>query len=154
LRWHVSELNNATETIPEEWYPKIVEFEKKMGYRLALRRMVHPSAADPGGKLLVEMEWENEGVAPPYRNYPLTFNLRNKKTLAEVNIDAGVDITSWLPGTIPLQLTVDIPADIEAGDYELGVGLIDDIRSRPAILLANEGRGEDGWYRWSEIKIR
>ena len=155
LRWHVTELNNATESIPEQWYPKIVEFEKKMGYRLALRRLVHPGSAAAGSMMLVEMEWENEGVAPPYRNYPLRINLRNKNTLEEVSIDAGVDITSWLPGTIPLQLTVQLPPGIKPGNYEFGIGLTDYTRAyRPAILLANEGLREDGWYYLSEIEIR
>jgi hypothetical protein len=155
LRWHVSELNNATESVPEPWWPKIVEFEKKMGYRLALRRLVHPGAADPGSKILVEMEWENEGVAPPYRNYPLQFQLRQKSTHRAYSIDAGVDITSWLPGTIPLQLTLDIPQQLEPGTYEIGIGLTDYSRGYlPVILLANEGLGDEGWYRFSEIEIR
>ncbi len=153
LRWHASVLNNATESVPEKWWPAVVEFEKKMGYRFALRRMVHPSGAKPGGMMLVEMEWENEGVAPSYRNYPLTFHLKNESTGETVNIDAGVDITGWLPGAVPLQLTVPIPENLASGTYKLAVGLLDSSTVKPGIKLANEGLGEDGWYWLSEIEI-
>ena len=153
LRWHVTELNNATEAIPEQWWQKVVEFEKKMGYRLALRRLVHPSAAPAGSMMLVEMEWENEGVAPSYRNYPLTFSLRNKTTGEQTLIDTGADITSWLPGAIPLQLTLPLPGNLTPGEYELGLALMDAHHSRPEIELANDGRGDDGWYRWSILTV-
>jgi hypothetical protein len=154
LRWHVSVLNNATEGVPEKWWPAVVEFEKKMGYRFSLQRMVHPSSAKAGGMMMVEMNWENEGVAPSYRNYPLTFSLLNENTGGVVNIDAGVDITGWLPGAVPLQLTLPIPDNMVAGTYKLGVGLLDSHTNKPGIKLANEGLGEDGWYWLSEIEIR
>ncbi|MBW7998276.1 MAG: DUF4832 domain-containing protein [Candidatus Glassbacteria bacterium] len=154
LRWHVSVLNNATESVPEDWWAAIVEFEKKMGYRFALRRMVHPGSVSPGGKMLVEMEWENEGVAPIYRNYPLTFTLRNTRTRRMVRIDAGVDVIGWLPGTIPLQLTLPVPADLPADTYDFGVGMLDTSTGKPGIKLANEGLGADGWYWLSRLEVR
>ena len=154
LEWHVSILNNGTESIPEPWWPRVQEFEKRMGYRFRLVRLQHPSAVRAGGLMFFEMDWENEGVAPCYLNYPPSFQLRNTETGAAWELHPGLDATTWLPGPNLIQSSIAIPTDIPDGLYELGVALLDPFTGKPRILLANEGLDEDGWYRFSEIKIR
>jgi len=153
LRWHVSVLNNGSESVPEDWWPRVVEFEKKMGYRLALRKLTHPSRVKAREGLPVEMLWENLGVAPPYRNYTLAVQLLNRKNHESLIALAVTDVRSWLPGEIPLQVTFNFSGGKLAGEYDLGLALLDPDTGKPAIQMANEGRGEDGWYWLSKVTI-
>ncbi|MBN2290126.1 MAG: DUF4832 domain-containing protein [Candidatus Glassbacteria bacterium] len=154
LRWHVSVLNNGSESIPEEWWPRVVEFEKKMGYRFVLKKLLHQPAVSAGGTLLYEMLWENRGVAPCYLNHPLAFEFRPAGGGTGRVVDTGIDITGWLPGPVPLQAGITVPQDLPPGEYELGIALLDPQSGKPGIRLAVRGRDEDGWYRLSRVRVR
>ncbi len=154
LEWHISVLNNGSEEIPEQWWPQVQEFERRMGYRYALKRLSHPARVRPGGTMLFELEWENQGVAPLYRNYPLTFELRSTATGASRVLDTGIDPRGWLPGVTAIQQSLVIPADLAPGEYELGLGLVDPREGRPVIRFANAGQSEEGWLRLSRIELR
>ena len=75
LRWHCSILNNKSSAVPPRWWGATEAFLKRMGYRFVLRSMTHPSQVEAGGALQVETEWDNIGVAPPYRKYLLAWKL-------------------------------------------------------------------------------
>jgi len=154
LRWHVSVLNNGSEAIPEAWWPKVVEFEKKMGYRFVLKKLVHPAKLRRGGTFFCQMEWENKGVAPCYLRHPLAFEFRNTKKGVSRVVETGADITKWLPGLRNIQESITVPSDLPAGEYDLGLAMRDPTSGQPRIRLAIEGRAEDGWYRLSRVKIR
>ena len=154
LRWHVSLLNNGSESIPEAWWPKVQEFEKKMGYRFVLRRLLYPQKVEAGDSLTLEMEWENKGVAPCYLLHPLALEFRPVAGDTSWVVETDVDITQWLPGTVRVQPRVALPADLPPGEYELGIGMLDPYTRRPRIRFAIRGRSEDGWYRLSRIQIR
>jgi len=154
LRWHVSVLNNGSEAIPREWWLKVTEFEKKMGYRFVLKRLVHPSRVRPGGTFLYEMEWENQGVAPCYLNHPLAFKFSHTESGKSWVVETGLDITSWLPGPVAIQERITVPEDIPPGEYELGVAMLDPNTREPKIKFAIKGLAGDGWYRLSRVKVR
>jgi Domain of unknown function (DUF4832)/Beta-galactosidase len=154
LRWHVTVLNNGSESIPEDWLPRVLEFEKKMGYRFVLKRLSHPSQVKAGGNFLYEMDWENKGVAPCYLNHPVAFEFRSVENGESRIVDTGMDITGWLPGPVPLQSSITVPRDLPAGDYELGIAMLDPHSGKPGIRLAVAGRAEDGWYRLSRVQVR
>ena len=67
LRWHASTINIKSTAIPPEWKQQFVEFQKRIGYRFALRRFEHPRQSQAGALLPVKMWWQNTGVAPIYR---------------------------------------------------------------------------------------
>ena len=154
LEWHVSVLNNKSFPVPEGWEPRIEEFQKKMGYRFVLRRMEHPAQVHRGELFELRLDWENLGVAPSYRNYPPALELRAVDGSATRVIRTDSDITDWLPGPRSIMLVVEVPSDLPAGEYTLGLALIDPESGEPGIRLAIEGREADGWYRLSRIKIR
>lgn len=154
LDWHVSILNNGSESVPEAWWPKVQEFEKKMGYRFRLVRFRHPDRLSSGGTLMFDMDWENGGVAPCYIQYKLALRFRNISTGGSWETPVDADVTAWLPGAIPLQASVVLPGDMPSGEYEIDAALLDPDSGKPAIRLANEGLGGDGWYGLSRIKVR
>lgn len=154
LRWHVTIMNNGNDSIPAEWWPKVEEFEKRMGYRFVLRNLSHPAQVKAGRRLFYQMQWENVGVAPCYLNCPLAFQLRQLEGDTSWLVETEADITGWLPGTIELDSNIILPKDMPPGEYELGVAMLDPWSREPRIRFAIEGRDADGWYRLSRVRVR
>ncbi len=161
LRWHCSAVQMKSSPVPPEWWPAVESFLKRMGYRLVLRHLTHPAQAAPGGLLHVETEWENKGVAPPYRNYQIAFRLCPVTTwrvdpdeLVPVEVqNYAVDVRKWLPGIHQASFDLQIPKDLAPGRYRLSLALLDPYSHKPAVQLAIKGRDAQGWYNLSEVKI-
>jgi len=152
LRWHVSSVNIKSSAIPKEWEPNFDAFQKKMGYRLVLRRFEYPKQARAGTMVPVSMWWLNAGVAPVYRPYELALELRSAATAAVIRTPA--DVRSWLPGDAVWDGTVYVPDDLPPGEYRLRLALVDPRTRKPAIRLAIEGREADGWYGLGVLAVR
>jgi hypothetical protein len=151
LDWHASEVNNGSEAIPAEWWNKTIEFEKKLGYRLVLKKISYPLKAPASKTIDYSMEWENKGVAPVYQQYQLIIRLTagNKKyTMATAE-----DPRKWFPGTSVTSSSVKLPVNIPAGKYIVEVGLVKPGTLMAAVNLANEGKTDDGWYQAGEMEI-
>ncbi len=155
LEWHTTEVNNGSESIPEAWWAKVKEFEKKLGYRFVLNQLEYSSTAAAGDTMDYTMTWENQGVAPIYQDYPLTFHLVSvDNTSKSRNIETDEDITQWIPGQTTSTSKIEIPADIAPGKYNLYIGLIHPRTKEPAIKLAIESRTDEGWYPMGKIQIK
>ncbi|HXY38146.1 MAG TPA: DUF4832 domain-containing protein, partial [Vicinamibacteria bacterium] len=152
LRWHVSSVNIKSSAIPKEWKPNFDAFQKKMGYRLVLRRFEYPKQAHAGTMIPVSMWWLNAGVAPVYRPYELALELRSAATAVVVRLQA--DPRTWLPGDAVWDGTVYVPDDLAPGEYRLRLALLDPRTRKPAIRLAIEGREADGWYGLGTLAVK
>ncbi len=144
LKWHISTFNAKSSPVPPEWQPLVDEWLKKMGYRFVLRKFNYPKEVRPHGKLAFSSWWENKGVAPAYRNWPLAIRLRNARRTEVLVTDS--DIRQWLPGDNLFDSAVSLPLDMPEGEYELEVAILEPRTRRPYVRLAIEGRREDGWY--------
>ncbi len=154
LEWHATEVNNGTEQIPEEWWPKVREFEKKLGYRFVLKQLQYPSAVYTGENLDCSMTWENKGVAPIYQHYPLAFLFQSVSDSSKTYIiESKEDITKWMPGISQGKAKINIPENMPPEDYNFLIGLIDRKSKKPAIKLAIEGQTSEGWYPLGKIQI-
>lgn len=151
LKWHISSFNAKSSPVPEAWWPQVNRWLKKMGYRFVLRKFTYPASVAPLGKLAFTTWWENKGVAPCYRRYPLALRLKNSGGATVLRTDA--DIRAWLPGDVVYDNAVFIPADQRAGEYELQVGLLDPETEQPKVQLAIAGKEPDGWYTLGKIRI-
>jgi hypothetical protein len=152
LKWHISSFNAKSSPVPPEWQPLVDEWLKKMGYRFVLRKFTYPALVKQNGKLSVESWWENKGVAPCYKQYPLAIRLKNENN--EFMLITGADIRNWLPGDIIYNDYFFIPHDFKTGSYDIQIGIIDPYHCQPEIHLAIEGREEDGWYTLGKITVR
>jgi hypothetical protein len=152
LRWHASTVNIKSSTIPAAWRPAFEAFQKKLGYRLLLRRMEYPRVVRAGAPLAVKSWWLNAGVAPPYAEHTLAFELR--AGTASALLPAPVDVRTWLPGDALFEGSLRVPPTLAAGKYRLRVALLDPRSGKPDILLAIAGRQADGFYDLGEIEIR
>jgi hypothetical protein len=152
LRWHVTSVNIKSSAIPPEWKPRFDAFQKRMGYRLLLRRLEYPRDARPGSMIPVSMWWLNAGVAPPYRPYVLALELRSGASSAVIRLPA--DVRSWLPGDAVWDGRVYVPETLAPGEYQVRIALLDPRTLEPAIRLAVEGRQPDGWYDVGALTLR
>jgi len=152
LKWHISSFNGKSSAVPEEWWPSVNRWLKKMGYRFVLRKFTYPSTVRPQAKLAFTTWWENKGVAPCYREFPLALRLKNSGR-SDV-MATGADIRSWLPGDIVYDDGVFVPADLPPGEYDLSVALVDPVSREPKVKLAIAGMQADGWYSLGKIEVR
>ena len=153
LDLHASYLNNKSAPIPEGTRDEIERFLRRLGYRLVLRELEHPASAAAGSDLPLSMTWENVGVAPPYRDYFLAFRLTDAEGREAAELVTETSIKSWLPAEKQVTESVALPGNLKPGRYDLGLAVVDPKTHEPSIRLAIEGRGEDGWYRLSEVEV-
>jgi len=151
LRWHVSSVNVKSSAIPPEWKARFEDFQKRMGYRLVLRRLEYPRSVKAGRVMPVHMWWLNAGVAPVYREYVLALELRSSGSHEVIVLPA--DVRRWLPGDAVFDGPVYVPETLRPGKYRLRVALLDPRTREPAIRLAIEGREPDGWYDLGDIVV-
>lgn len=152
LKWHISSFNAKSSAVPEEWWPQVNRWLKKMGYRLVLRKFTYPGVVRPQGKLAFTSWWENKGVAPCYRQFPLALRLKSEKRTEVLITDA--DIRAWLPGDNLYDNAVFVPADTPAGEYQIGIALLDPITQKPKVKLAIAGPEPDGWYNLGKVRVQ
>jgi hypothetical protein len=151
LRWHVSTVNIKSTAIPEEWKKPFDEFQKKMGYRFALRRLEYPRRVKAGRMMPVNMWWLNAGVAPVYAEYTLALELRAAGGSAVMKVP--VDVRKWMPGDAVYDGSLYVDDRLKPGTYRVRVAMLDPRTEQPAIQLAIENRQPDGWYDLGEITV-
>jgi hypothetical protein len=152
LKWHISSFNNKSSAVPDEWRPQVRRWLNRMGYRLVLRRFTYPETVASPGKVAFTSWWENKGVAPCYRRFPVALRLRGDKR-SEVLL-TGADIRKWLPGDAVYDDAVFLPADLPPGAYDLQIGILDPQTRMPKVKLAIEGIDGEGWYTLGRIDVR
>lgn len=152
LKWHISSFNGKSSAVPDEWWPAVNRWLKKMGYRFVLRKFTIPASGRPAEKLPFTTWWENKGVAPAYREFPLALRLKNAQR-SEV-FATRADVRNWLPGDNTYDDAIYIPADMPAGEYEVSVGLLDPHTRTPAVKLAIAGVDSEGWYPLAKISVK
>jgi hypothetical protein len=151
LKWHISSFNAKSSPVPEEWWPSVNSWLRVMGYRFILRKFTYPDRIKPGGKLTFTSWWENAGVAPCYRKFPLALRLKSDQKTEILKTDA--DITTWLPGDNLYDNQVMVSTDMPAGEYDLQIAILDLYSDKPKVKLAISGREADGWYPLGTIKL-
>lgn len=125
---------------------------KRMGYRLWVVGAKWPRSLRAGYRLRVETLWRNDGVAPMYENWPVELSLvRNGEVVLRQNTDAKTH--ELLPGESERLLSLDIPADLEPGEYTLCLAIPDPSDPTTVIRLAMEGGRSDGRYEMGQAEI-
>jgi hypothetical protein len=153
LQWHGSAYNAKSGSIPASQVASIERFLKRCGYRLALRRLVAPRTLPAKQRRLpVTMDFENAGVAPPYRDYVLALRLTGGRD--PVILPCRVQTSEWLPGRHEVAETLTLPEPLADGRYALAVGLLEPTTRRPAVRLANKGADRHGWYHLATVKVQ
>jgi hypothetical protein len=152
LKWHISSFNAKSSGVPDEWRPLIDRWLKKMGYRFVLRSFSYPEFVSRGEKIDFLSWLDNKGVAPIYGRYLLAIRLKNDKSSQVFVTDANIH--SWFPGDNIYDDGVFVPLDMEAGNYQIQIGIVDVQTHEPKVNLAIEGKDPEGWYPLGNIAIK
>lgn len=108
-----------------------------------------------GGRLLIESQWENSGVAPCYDSYALRWFLVNAQgqTVAEKISFPTVPTTRWWQNEKIAQTDVfSIPAATAPGEYKLLLAM-EKPEAKQIIQLALQNSDAEGRYFIANIKI-
>ncbi len=151
LKWHISTVNGKSSTIPFEWYPKVQEWLKKMGYRFAIRNINYLPIFLAGENNLFDLWIENRGVAPIYNKLPVRFRLKCENSV--YILESELDVCKWMPGDNFEDVSLELPKEIKTGNYslEIKIGGFDDY---PLVKLAMETTVDDGWYYLVDVEVQ
>jgi hypothetical protein len=152
---HVTFINDNVGRVPPDQMPKLEQMARRAGYRFVLREVSHPDSLARGETLAVNMKWSNVGVGKLYRRYsPVLYLLDAKGVIVCQQAQADIDPTSWLPGDLSVAATLRLPASLEAGQYTLGLALVDPASEKPAIRLAIDAPQTDRLYRLTSVQVK
>lgn len=155
LRCHASYMNNKSAPIPEGTRAEVERFLRRMGYRLVLRKLEHRASVKAGEEAVLTMDFENVGVAPPYRDYYVGARLdrASDSDISPLVVVSDLSVRGWLPGRHPVRLSLRVPKGFDAGKSRVSVGVLDPSNKEPAVPLAIAGRAPDGWYSISQLEV-
>lgn len=135
LKWHGSTFNAKSARVPHAFDDGVRRWLCRMGYRLALRRLDHPSRGSSGDTLRCGMWMENTGCAPLYHPYDFVFRLR-REGASDIMMPTGLDPRTWLPGDTVTEFTLGIPQGTPKGEYLLEAGLVTPGKTDAEIMMA------------------
>ena len=148
LKWHTSSINGKSLPIPWDWQEKVDEWVAKMGYHFAIDSFSFPKEAEKGDQVQLKLAVDNVGVAPLYDKVNLSVKLSGKN---EVEFVTPVDVTAWLPGKHTEEFLVDLPKDLESGDYQIGISIQGVNYSM--VYFATDAEREGAYYQLGCIKV-
>jgi hypothetical protein len=152
---HLTFINDNLGNVPEDQMPKLEKLARLAGYRFVLREISHPAEVAPGARLTVRMKCSNVGVGRLIRAHPMVlYLLDGEGRIAAQETQADVDVSTWLPGDHDAVGGLEIPASLPAGEYRLGLALVDPETKEPAIRLAVEVPAPDRLHEISRVSVR
>ena len=129
------------------------ELLRRMGYDFRILTYQHKRVVSKGEPLQLFLIGANHGVAPFY--YPWSVELALIDASGKiVTTKTDLDIRRWRPGEFRTLLTAPT-ANIPAGKYRLGIGVIDPWSKKPRLQFSSKmDLHEAGWQVFSEITIQ
>jgi hypothetical protein len=152
INHHASVLNLKSSLIPPEYRDLLNHALLKLGYRLRLTEVMYPSSVESGSTFVWNTTWANEGDAPPYHDYLLSYRLVNSEGRVATQWQViSNDVRDWLPGTYKFNRSFTLPL-LPADNYQWQVAFLGG-DNKPVLNLAMAGKQPDGWYNLGYIQI-
>jgi len=149
-KYHMSVFMPKNVFFPEKVLDKLVEFDRKIGYRFVLRQVLLHLKARPGAAITVDLFTDNVGCAPIYRPYRLSFRFKQGKKSQVVRLNE--DIRTWLPGHNWFREEIVFPQGFERGEVKLAIGIVDETDT-PRVWFAIDGKRDDGWHPLTSMEV-
>ena len=149
-RYHMSVFMPKNVFFPEAFRDRLIAFDKKIGYRFALRQLRLPLECKRGGKIRVQFFIDNVGCAPIYRPYALAVRFRQAARRKVVRLRA--DIRTWMPGHTWFEEALVVPKGLRNGEVKIDLVIVDD-RNRPKVWFAIADKTHDGWHPLTSMDV-
>jgi hypothetical protein len=125
---------------------------KSAGYRYVVTEVAYPATVKPGQALNLEAQWLNRGATPTYEDWAVTYQLRRADGRVAWQGISKLNLREVLPpdkyGATPRIHTIAdrfaLPANLEAGSYQLALQIRDPSGYRQPLLPAVAGVSSDG----------
>jgi hypothetical protein len=153
IAWHATLAHNKSDYIPGEYKSEIERLVMKLGFRLVLRNIDHDRNIAPASTLAIKLDWENLGIAPPYRDHRIAFRLRDGRDSTQGMYVSEQSIRGWLPGPTEVEVDYPVPDKLSQGAYTLELGLVFHSAPDRIVPMANEGKTPDGWYVAGTVEV-
>jgi hypothetical protein len=149
-KYHLSVLMPKSVWFPEQWNDKVLEFNKRMGYRFHLMQLMLPLEARPGQTIETRLTIDNKGVAPIYQPYKFALRFTQGQTHHVVKLD--YDIRRWLPDLTYFAERITFPQGLEKGEATLSCAIVN-AAGEPVVKLAIEPQAIDGWHYLGHVDV-
>ena len=90
-------------------------------------------------------------IRDSYYRWPVKLAWLDTKGNLVSEIKLQDDIRKWLPGKFQFGTVLSVPE--QTGIYQLGVGVIDPWKKKPAIRFANELTLQSGWSILGQVEV-
>ena len=160
--WHVSTINSKQGEFPIAGgvRERSLDLSAKMGYRHFLRKGNYSSTVAAGDPLTVNMTWQNQGIAPLYRNFVIAFRLRDATGKIVFATKTGKSLKGKLPGWFDTNPKMYIHSKVQTGTYFLDTAIVfdgdrynDDYSSRIPIAISESGRIKNKWVQLGNVNV-
>jgi hypothetical protein len=136
--------------------PQLVErsaqMVRTMGYQYCLQQIAYTPKVVVGGRIDVDIQAVNQGVAPFYYPWEVRLallTLDGKRMVKSFPVQA--DIRTWQPG--PFAIQASLPVHVAPGVYRIGIGIVDPETASPDIKFANDLPYSNGWTVLSYVRV-
>ena len=153
IAWHATLAHNKSDYIPGEYKSEIERLVMKLGFRLVLKNIDYDRNIEPASTSTIKMDWENLGIAPPYRDHRLAFRLSDSRDSIQGEYVSDQSIRGWLPGPTSVEIEYPLPGELSKGEYTLELGLVFHNAPDRLVPIANEGKTDDGWYEVGDCRV-
>lgn len=129
----------------------IEKLSADMGYSFTINNFILYNNSF-GNNIKLKIEWSNIGIAPIYVNWPVKVSLLNMEN-QEVSYDLpDINITKWIPGKHPMDVTFPNTKKLPKGKYKIVVAILDPSTMEPAIELALKKKVREFTYIIGEFE--
>lgn len=165
-QYHISNINNLNF---QTWsnYPTAQQDNFKYagrlsGYRYAVRQIQYPGTVTQGTSFSINANWINNGSAPAYLPWDVTYQLRDKTTDQVVWKDvSSLNLKTLFPSATVTSVTdtFKLPSTVVPGQYNLVVrvedqtGFTNVVEAYQYLGLAIEGIRADGSYMVGPVQV-
>lgn len=134
-------LNNATLTAA------VRGASKASGYRLVLTGGSMTSTLTSNAAFNITLNWQNLGVAPPYLDWAVTYELRNASNTVVWTSTSAFTPKFFLPQATPTAASDNLTlGTVPTGTYSMYMLIKDPVNYRKPLQLNITGRNADGSY--------
>jgi len=147
-KYHTSVFMPKSVFFTEKSLEKLIPFDRKIGYRFALRQLLLPLQMKVGERHKIECFIDNVGCAPIYRPYAVALRFTQGRTTKVVRF--AEDIRTWLPGNVYFEEFISLPRGFQRGEVKVALGIVDD-HDTPCVWFAITGKTDAGWHPLTSV---